>query len=143
LKYHDPAKGGPHLPEVVYRGYDPAHGNKEISMMGEGGVYVATKRSIAAQWGRVVAWRMKTQPKLLDLRDRSDPHAREVVEGASQDHDPNDEFDDAAAEVYMLRSTESIPYLKAHGYDGFRYFREAFLIGKLSDWAEPHEGGAR
>jgi hypothetical protein len=128
--------GGGSLPDVVYRG--SAGGNEQVSSSFPQGVYVSTDRASAGQWGDTKAYGVHRQPRLLDLGDWNAPGAKAIV-GYATGVDPasmsRTDFDDLAAEVFIQGNDRAIARLKAKGWDGMRFGKDAFLIGTLDAYA--------
>lgn len=123
------------VPDVVYRGSSgPA--NRETSAMADGlGVYVSERKSDAAQWGDVQAYRIVKHPALLDLLS---PEARPFIAaqlGEDVAEMTAEDFEAGAGDVFI--QCRGADRLRALGFDGMRLGYDLFLLGNLGQWAAP------
>jgi hypothetical protein len=127
--------GGSRLPSMVYRGGS----NQNTSESFPAGVYVSTNRDAAKQWGPVVEHKIVKQPRLLDLGNWHSLGAKSIVARLTGQRpggmDFND-YDQAAAELFIQMPDELVRVLRKNGFDGARFGQDAFLIGKLDDYTK-------
>ena len=134
----DFATSGHRLPDKVYRG--AAAANEQTSGMSDDrGVYVTTDPSTASQWGDVKEYAMRKQALLLDL-DNFNSRARDFVAhvlGVARKRLTEEQFNDAAPEIFVQNDGKD--WVKQMGFGGYRLGHDAFLFGKLSDYADESE----
>ena len=126
---------GSYLPDVIYRG--ASEGNLEQSTMSEGeGVYVSTDPNESGQWGKVHKFHMKKRPNVLDLGN-FEGRARDFVAkivGVPSKRLTKEAFEEEVPTIFI--QNQGVNILKQMGFAGYRVGRDAFLLGKLSDYVD-------
>jgi hypothetical protein len=139
---HEHFSSGSGLPRLLYR--SSSVGDYEYSSgWKDRGVYVSTDPKQSAQYGELREFERVKPAYLLDL-DGKDGTAEKFLADINNidiseiEGDP-DFHAELATEAMVQASSETIASLKASGYHGMRVGMDAFLIGKLSDYAKETE----
>jgi hypothetical protein len=139
LLNEDNMSGGNRLPDIVYRGSRYKNEKPDFT----DGTYVSTDKKSAEQYGKVKTYKITKQPKLLDLGNWNSVGVKKIISKLMDmeigSMDLND-YDIKAAEAFIQADEELISYAKKNGYDGVRLGYDAFLIGKITDYAEEING---